>query len=130
GLSNPQVGQPPDSGRPHEPQNRKPAAFSWPQLLQTGIAEGIVAHAPASSILLNPTATPTALVSCQVKGYVSRLVAVLALILACLSMTVRPVSAGGLEGIPGYDHVFVLILENESFSSSFGPTSPAHYLNN
>jgi phosphatidylinositol-3-phosphatase len=38
-------------------------------------------------------------------------------------------AAGALEGLPSYDHVFVLILENESYSSSFGSSSPAHYLN-
>jgi phosphatidylinositol-3-phosphatase len=65
-----------------------------------------------------------------VKGYVSRPLTALALVLACLSLTGRTASAGGLEGIPGYDHVFVLVLENESFSSTFGPGSPAHYLNN
>src|SRR5207249_3120218 len=29
----------------------------------------------------------------------------------------------------GIDHVFVIDLENEDFETSFGPESPAHYLN-
>jgi MYXO-CTERM domain-containing protein len=40
-----------------------------------------------------------------------------------------PASAAGLEGIPAYDHVGVLVLENESFTSTWGATSPATYLN-
>jgi phospholipase C len=35
----------------------------------------------------------------------------------------------GLEGIPRYDHVVVLVLENENFDASWGPDSPAQYLN-
>jgi formylglycine-generating enzyme required for sulfatase activity len=35
----------------------------------------------------------------------------------------------GLEGIPHFDHVVVLTLENEDAGTTFGPTSPAHYLN-
>src|SRR3989442_11598860 len=35
----------------------------------------------------------------------------------------------GLEGIPHFDHVVVLVLENEDASDTFGATSPAHYLN-
>jgi phosphatidylinositol-3-phosphatase len=44
--------------------------------------------------------------------------------------SLTPVSAAGsLEGLPAYDHVVVLVLENESFASTFSATSPAHYLN-
>jgi len=35
----------------------------------------------------------------------------------------------GLEGVPHYDHIVVLTLENESASTTFGPGSPATYLN-
>jgi formylglycine-generating enzyme required for sulfatase activity len=35
----------------------------------------------------------------------------------------------GLEGIPYFDHVVVVVLENEDASATFGPSSPAHYLN-
>ena len=43
----------------------------------------------------------------------------------------RPAAGGlALEGLPSYSHVVLLILENESFASTFGPSSPAHYLNN
>src|SRR3954464_1606006 len=34
-----------------------------------------------------------------------------------------------LEGIPRFDHVVVLVLENENFDDTWGPDSPAHYLN-
>jgi formylglycine-generating enzyme required for sulfatase activity len=35
----------------------------------------------------------------------------------------------GLEGIPRYDHVAIIVLENEDASDTFGPGSPAQYLN-
>jgi len=35
----------------------------------------------------------------------------------------------GLEGVPRFDHVVVLVLENENFDASWGQNSPAHYLN-
>ena len=35
----------------------------------------------------------------------------------------------GLEGVPRFDHIVVLTLENENASTSFGAASPAHYLN-
>src|SRR5437763_4305959 len=34
-----------------------------------------------------------------------------------------------LEGVPAFKHVFILVLENEDYSASWGPTSPATYLN-
>ncbi|HZU73348.1 MAG TPA: alkaline phosphatase family protein [Acidimicrobiales bacterium] len=37
--------------------------------------------------------------------------------------------AAGLEKIPRFDHVVVLVEENEAESTTFGTTSPAHYLN-
>lgn len=40
---------------------------------------------------------------------------------------VRAASTG--EGIPRLKHVFVIVLENEDFDASWGPKSPAHYLN-
>ncbi len=43
--------------------------------------------------------------------------------------TVGATPAAALEGVPRYDHVVVLIEENESFTSTFGPASPATYLN-
>jgi phospholipase C len=49
---------------------------------------------------------------------------------ACSALIPQPAAAAGLEGIPSYDHVFVLILENENYSVTFGSASPAHYLNN
>src|SRR5215472_9375610 len=38
-------------------------------------------------------------------------------------------AAGGLEGVPGYAHVVVLVLENESFETTWGNGSAATYLN-
>jgi len=35
----------------------------------------------------------------------------------------------GLEHVPRFDHVVVLVLENENFDDSWGPGSPAHFLN-
>ena len=42
---------------------------------------------------------------------------------------VMPASAAGLEGVPRFDHVAVVVLENESFASTWGAGSPATYLN-
>jgi hypothetical protein len=38
-------------------------------------------------------------------------------------------AATGLEGVPAYDHIAVVVLENEDATSSFGPASPATWLN-
>jgi hypothetical protein len=38
-------------------------------------------------------------------------------------------AAPPLEGVPHYDHIVVLTLENESATATFGPGSPATYLN-
>jgi hypothetical protein len=38
-------------------------------------------------------------------------------------------AAGGLEGIPRFSHIVVLMLENESFSTTWGSGSAATYLN-
>jgi phospholipase C len=43
--------------------------------------------------------------------------------------TAHATPAYGLEGVPRFDHVVVLVLENENFDNSWGPDSPAHYLN-
>lgn len=56
----------------------------------------------------------------------------LAATIAVSLLAVVPVRAGAgqsLEGIPHYQHVGVLILENESESATWGPTSVATYLN-
>ncbi|MBV9101835.1 MAG: hypothetical protein JOZ46_10465 [Candidatus Dormibacteraeota bacterium] len=47
----------------------------------------------------------------------------------CLGATVHASAAQGLEGVPHLDHIGVLVLENESFSSTWGASSPATYLN-
>ena len=38
-------------------------------------------------------------------------------------------AAPASEGVPRLKHVFVIVLENEDFDASWGPTSPAKYLN-
>lgn len=38
-------------------------------------------------------------------------------------------NAAQLEGIPRFSHVFVIVLENESYDATWGPSSPATYLN-
>ena len=61
----------------------------------------------------------------------ARLCVVGMLLMGALLPTQIPArAAGGLEGVPSYQHVFILLEENESFSSTFGPSSVAHYLNN
>jgi hypothetical protein len=35
----------------------------------------------------------------------------------------------GLEGVPALKHVFIIVLENEDYATSWGPASPATYLN-
>jgi hypothetical protein len=57
------------------------------------------------------------------------LVTVVAMVVA---PSVRPASAeqtAGLEGVPRLKHVFTIVLENEDFNASWGPASPARYLN-
>jgi len=38
-------------------------------------------------------------------------------------------ATSGIEGIPQFTHVAVIVLENENFSATWGPSSVAHYLN-
>ncbi len=57
-----------------------------------------------------------------------------AVLTAAATLTIAPSSAGakqtaGLEGVPRLEHVFTIVLENEDFSASWGPASPAKYLN-
>ncbi|HEV2368641.1 MAG TPA: alkaline phosphatase family protein [Acidimicrobiales bacterium] len=57
-----------------------------------------------------------------------------ALIASGVSATITPAArasapARGLEGIPRFSHVVVLVEENETESTTFDPASPAHYLN-
>lgn len=57
-----------------------------------------------------------------------------ALALVCLAAFVAPrlapvKAAARLEGIPRFSHVFVIVLENESYDATWGPSSPAQYLN-
>src|SRR3954468_3838726 len=55
-------------------------------------------------------------------------IGLLALVLSTASF--RPDAAPRqLEGIPRYQHVVVLVLENENFDETWGTDSVAHYLN-
>src|SRR5207248_1147630 len=38
-------------------------------------------------------------------------------------------TAKSVEGVPAIKHAFVIVLENEDYAASWGPNSPAHYLN-
>jgi phosphatidylinositol-3-phosphatase len=60
-----------------------------------------------------------------------RSVVVLMLASAVLAVPTQASAAqtAGLEGIPHFDHVVVLVEENESATTTFGPGSPAVYLN-
>jgi phosphatidylinositol-3-phosphatase len=61
-----------------------------------------------------------------VKRHCFLLVCVAGVVLA--SMPARP-ATGPLEGIPRYDHIAIVVLENENYDTSWGPGSVAHYLN-
>jgi phosphatidylinositol-3-phosphatase len=52
-------------------------------------------------------------------------------LLATLALSAQSVSAERVPGspTPRVGHVFILLLENEGYQVSFGPASPAHYLN-
>ena len=58
-------------------------------------------------------------------------VAAVATAAAPLAAACVPAAAAGasLEGVPRVEHVVTLVLENESFSTTWSPTSPAAYLN-
>ena len=47
---------------------------------------------------------------------------------ASLVAALAPSSAAAAAGLPTIRHVFVIVLENESASTTFGPNSPAPYL--
>ena len=54
--------------------------------------------------------------------------AALALVLGLATSAGTATAAAGLEGIPAYSHVVTIVLENESFDSTYGPGSPATFL--
>jgi hypothetical protein len=63
-------------------------------------------------------------------GKLLGLLPALALVLALPAAQPAPAAAvGGLEGVPGFQHVVVLVEENESASATWGAASPATYLN-
>jgi hypothetical protein len=53
---------------------------------------------------------------------------VLALAAAALAAVIAPPAASAATGLPAIRHVFVIVLENESASTTFGANSPAPYL--
>jgi phospholipase C len=61
---------------------------------------------------------------------VLRRTAVLATVLLALAgaTTASASRTTGLEGVPRFSHVVVLVLENKNFTDTWGPDSPAHYL--
>jgi hypothetical protein len=59
----------------------------------------------------------------------ARPLAAAALVLALGSTTIQAHATAGLESIPHFDHIAVVVLENESFASTWGAGSPATYLN-
>src|SRR3954471_8526863 len=52
-----------------------------------------------------------------------------ALTVGLLAPATHAATTTGVEGIPHFDHVVVLLEENESEATSFGSGSPAAYLN-
>src|SRR5450631_765843 len=52
-------------------------------------------------------------------------------LLATLALSWQPASAGAAPAgpAPRIGHVFILLLENEGYDVTFGPASPAKYLN-
>jgi hypothetical protein len=65
------------------------------------------------------------------RAVVTRLLCVAALVgglvLTASNVDVRAGSTA--EGVPTLNHVFIIVLENEDFNASWGPASPARYLN-
>jgi hypothetical protein len=59
----------------------------------------------------------------------TRALAGAALVLALGASTVQARATAGLEGIPNFNHIAVVVLENESYASTWGAGSPATYLN-
>src|SRR6266567_4786263 len=57
------------------------------------------------------------------------LVTVVAMVVAPGVRTASAKQTTGLEDVPRLKHVFTIVLENEDFSASWGPASPATYLN-
>ncbi|TMB92816.1 MAG: hypothetical protein E6J45_01360 [Chloroflexi bacterium] len=57
------------------------------------------------------------------------LAVVIALTLGTAAGMTAHAAALSLEGVPHYQHVGILVLENESFTSTWGAGSPATYLN-
>ncbi len=57
------------------------------------------------------------------------LAATAATVAALAPFTHGAAATGSSEGVPHVDHVVILVLENESFATTWSPSSPAHYLN-
>lgn len=57
------------------------------------------------------------------------LAAASAAVAALAPFTHAAAATGSSEGVPHVDHVVILVLENESFGTTWSPSSPAHYLN-
>jgi len=57
-----------------------------------------------------------------------RLLAVALVAVAGCALSTTAHAAQGLEGVPAYQHVAIVVLENESFDATWGAASPAVYL--
>ena len=62
-------------------------------------------------------------------GMWQRIAAAAVIVASVVGAGASVASAAPLEGVPQYDHIVVLALENESAPTTFGPGSPATYLN-
>jgi hypothetical protein len=58
-----------------------------------------------------------------------RILAVIVISAALFVAAAHAARGSSLEGIPRLSHVFTIVLENESFASTWGVASPAQYLN-
>jgi hypothetical protein len=65
----------------------------------------------------------------QTRHRIAAAVVVIASIAGLCATHAASAAPVGLEGIPHYDHIVVLTLENESAATTFAPGSPATYLN-
>jgi len=61
----------------------------------------------------------------MVRGRIAALVVVIATVASTMSGTAGHASGARLEGVPHYDHVFTIVLENENYASTWTATPAA-----
>src|SRR5262249_6833957 len=64
-------------------------------------------------------------VALRLRAGIGALVAAIGLVIG----TLPAAGSGPLEGIPSLSYVAIIVLENESFDTTWGPSSAAQYLN-